>query len=1151
MKRKVWNLVVVIGLLVSACGIYFLAGDKIGESWAVMVTETDGGSNGTKSTQSACGSYYTYPRRCSEGYESNMVAYGGRTCYTACTKKTAPAGTSDFCANGNAFASLTAANSYCEGTGFSTATQSGTTTSGKICAICAKKAETCLSKYGEIDSKQKAVAECGGVKFVKISTRTINNEKKSCYSCKTVTETLKCTPVTTINCHDETSCLSVGGTWDGTKSRCQQGFNSYNEFCKSLGFYYVKQTCPEWYESYSVGGSSFSIYSGESYYNWNCYSECQPVEKFCGYYGLYDERQKCASGTESYRQDTPEAIHGCWTACTTSAAMICGKNDLTTYKPTCGTGEKSYAKIYDGQTCYTDCEASSEEVASCYLCNGSPSWGKYSSSAGCFPLSDVSATNCKNDPAKNAAQNADVWRTYIYGTTNPNQDIPAAQVRVTPKKGQIILTADSASAADWEILISSDPITPTTEDFEASHYVVLTKMADGTYGATYDLYNSTAYNGSGTYYVYGKDWEVALLDVVEVDIPNNNKISELIVSGGKDSSTGSSYQGNALEGDTLDESSETVDSYVIKENETLTYPSNKNKVVMLSARTNNNIATKKLGSTEDKTLTVDPDTGLLLYTLNDSEKASLGITDEKVYVVSSKQATKVIRNEDGTFTENASGDIIAASTGEKGTIYKVSPKNDITFMKEYSFYAIVLDYIKDASYSDSNSWNDLKLLSYGDTPTIIDTDFIFTVTRKGWDGKVTKLSATNQDVKIMPLASAINEDLGKFYIDFESGVTQYEFSVNSDQVTLNPVLVYTDSEYVEGYGPRTVDLDYGVNVEYIKVKSADGKVRTYTLLITRIDNRSSDNTLKSLTVRNVKLTPSFAKYTNTYYGTVENNVTKVEIAAEKNNGDASFVSGYGSRTENLKVGKNTILVKVTSETGSERVYTLVITRKGTPEVVNVDKTKSANNNLELLLVSSVSFMFDTDVTNYNLYVSNSITSVLVTATAEDEKATVATTGGTNLQVGTNKVTVVVTAENGTTKTYTINIIRKEEGLAVSTDSTLSDLQIGSKNIHFSPTNYLYNVTVFPGVEELSLSLTPSSAKAQIEVIGNQELSDYTTVKVKVIAEDGSYSIYDINVSVNNITKGEIAIFIVCSVLVVGLVVYGTISRNRKKKELNI
>ncbi len=69
--------------------------------------------------------------------------------------------------------------------------------------------------------------------------------------------------------------------------------------------------------------------------------------------------------------------------------------------------------------------------------------------------------------------------------------------------------------------------------------------------------------------------------------------------------------------------------------------------------------------------------------------------------------------------------------------------------------------------------------------------------------------------------------------------------------------------------------------------------------------------------------------------------------------------------------------------------------------------------------------FDKYTTEYSLIVPNDITSVTIAATALDSNASITGTGKVNLKVGSNKSSIVVKAGNGTTRTYTINIIREE------------------------------------------------------------------------------------------------------------------------------
>lgn len=93
--------------------------------------------------------------------------------------------------------------------------------------------------------------------------------------------------------------------------------------------------------------------------------------------------------------------------------------------------------------------------------------------------------------------------------------------------------------------------------------------------------------------------------------------------------------------------------------------------------------------------------------------------------------------------------------------------------------------------------------------------------------------------------------------------------------------------------------------------------------------------------------------------------------------------------------------------------------------INAPYTASGNNNLSSLSISpgTLSPGFSAGTTSYSASVSNSTTSVAVSAKAADGKAKVAVWGNTGLSVGNNTVTVQVTAENGSKKTYTITVNR--------------------------------------------------------------------------------------------------------------------------------
>ena len=145
--------------------------------------------------------------------------------------------------------------------------------------------------------------------------------------------------------------------------------------------------------------------------------------------------------------------------------------------------------------------------------------------------------------------------------------------------------------------------------------------------------------------------------------------------------------------------------------------------------------------------------------------------------------------------------------------------------------------------------------------------------------------------------------------------------------------------------------------------------------------------------------------------------------------DKENTSGAGSLSfsmtfKTLKTGKTSInctnydIVDGNAEQVTANMGNSVVT-------INAKPTASSNNNLSALSISpgTLSPGFSAGTTSYRASVSNSTTSVAVSATAADGKARVAVWGNTGLDVGNNTVTVQVTAENGSKKTYTITVNR--------------------------------------------------------------------------------------------------------------------------------
>lgn len=96
---------------------------------------------------------------------------------------------------------------------------------------------------------------------------------------------------------------------------------------------------------------------------------------------------------------------------------------------------------------------------------------------------------------------------------------------------------------------------------------------------------------------------------------------------------------------------------------------------------------------------------------------------------------------------------------------------------------------------------------------------------------------------------------------------------------------------------------------------------------------------------------------------------------------------------------------------------------------NKEKKKSSNASLSSLVISAgtLSPEFSAATKDYTATVDYSCSSLAVTANPADSKASVTSvTGNDSLEVGENTVSVVVTAEDGSTSTYNIVVTRRAE-----------------------------------------------------------------------------------------------------------------------------
>ena len=182
--------------------------------------------------------------------------------------------------------------------------------------------------------------------------------------------------------------------------------------------------------------------------------------------------------------------------------------------------------------------------------------------------------------------------------------------------------------------------------------------------------------------------------------------------------------------------------------------------------------------------------------------------------------------------------------------------------------------------------------------------------------------------------------------------------------------------------------------------------------------------------------------------------------------------------------------------------------------------------------------FDPYSFDYNISVPNDVTNISVRATPKNKSDKVDVAGGDNLETDKlNEITISVTSDDGEiTNVYTIYVTRKEEDLAISNNSLLSNLEIEGYKIKFDAKVTQYSVNIKEGVNQLNITATPSDDKSVITIEGNDKLKNGSKIKIRVTAEDGTYTDYFVEVKVVG-KGGNIILTIFVILLIIAVLAY--------------
>jgi len=380
----------------------------------------------------------------------------------------------------------------------------------------------------------------------------------------------------------------------------------------------------------------------------------------------------------------------------------------------------------------------------------------------------------------------------------------------------------------------------------------------------------------------------------------------------------------------------------------------------------------------------------------------------------------------------------------------------------------------------------------------IDTYKINFTRKKSNVNTLKSLSITDKNSKEYVTDSPFNESKDTYNITVENDIDELNISAaaKSDVAVINGG--------TNTYSDKMSNLGFDSNTLTLTIKPEDGTNKTITINVTR--KKSNNANLTDLRVDGTTVNGFNKEDDSTPFdiGSVDNDVTTLDITYDKENSESTVVIDGNT----LSVGDNTILVKVTSQDKSNsREYKIKVRRKS---------TDTGLSNIEVISDPTGELTGPDSNDVYTYKYDRSVTSVVINATANSGKP-VLNTGTHNIVDG--DVSLTVTSENGETRNYTVKFEQKLENnsslsnLEVSKDGTAYDFD---NDKTFSPTETSYSLTVDPDVDKVSIAATLAGSYAKkITINGEETLNPTGKISKEVSLNPGSNNIAIVVVAEND------------------------------------
>ena len=290
----------------------------------------------------------------------------------------------------------------------------------------------------------------------------------------------------------------------------------------------------------------------------------------------------------------------------------------------------------------------------------------------------------------------------------------------------------------------------------------------------------------------------------------------------------------------------------------------------------------------------------------------------------------------------------------------------------------------------------------------------------------------------------------------------------------------------------------------------------------------------------------------TFKNTNDKMYAKKEINVRKS------YSASSAKIGSLKAGESITRTGIGSNGWSKVTYNGTTGYIQTNLLTTEEPAKSSDKALKTLEIANYSInpTFDPEITDYTVSIDkDDIDKLEIKAEPNDTKSKVEISGNENLKAGDNIIKITVTAEDATTRIYTINATKKEK-VALG----LSSLKIDGYTLSpvFATDLLEYKVNILDvNVNSLNISAVANDEEAKVEISGNTGIKQgENTIEIKVTSKDGTETITYKIIAIKNIaettTKNDNLILYggigIIAVLVIAIITIIIVSKKKGKQK---